>query len=70
MDQAFEALCDEMQSTEITVLPELVGRSPEAINEYLREHGGQVSVDVLANAMNLYASAGLRYTVYSRSIQS
>ncbi|PIO59934.1 ankyrin repeat protein [Teladorsagia circumcincta] len=39
MEQAFEALCDEMQVPEISVLPELVGRSPEAIDEYLREHG-------------------------------
>nr|CDJ80356.1 Ankyrin and K Homology domain containing protein [Haemonchus contortus] len=60
MDQAFEALCDEMQLPEISVLPELVGRSPEAIDEYLKEHGGQVSVDMLVNALNLYAAAGLR----------
>ncbi|KAK6054962.1 ankyrin repeat protein [Cooperia oncophora] len=60
MDQAFEALCDEMQTPEISVLPELVGRSPEAIDEYLREHSGQVSVDMLVNALNLYAAAGLR----------
>ncbi|WKY07621.1 hypothetical protein Q1695_007241 [Nippostrongylus brasiliensis] len=60
MDQAFEALCDEMQSPEISILPELVGRSPEAIDEYLREHGTHISVDMLVKALNHYASAGLR----------
>ncbi|KAK6746821.1 hypothetical protein RB195_000214 [Necator americanus] len=60
MDQAFEALCDEMQSPEITILPELTGLSPEEIEETLREEGVQVTTESLVHALSLYAGAGLR----------
>ncbi|KJH41866.1 hypothetical protein DICVIV_12146 [Dictyocaulus viviparus] len=60
MDQAFEALCDEMQAPEIPIYPEIVGMSPEAIDEFLLDHGGGVALDMLYNALSLYAAAGLR----------
>lgn len=62
MDQAFEALCDEMQSTEITILPELTGLSPEEIEETLCEEGVQINTESLVHAISLYAGAGLRYS--------
>ncbi|KIH69118.1 hypothetical protein ANCDUO_00549 [Ancylostoma duodenale] len=61
MDQAFEALCDEMQSPEITILPELTGLSPEEIEETLCEEGVQITTEALVHAISLYAGAGLRY---------
>ncbi|EYC19315.1 hypothetical protein Y032_0024g1014 [Ancylostoma ceylanicum] len=60
MDQAFEALCDEMQSPEITILPELTGLSPEEIEETLCEEGVQITTEALVHAISLYAGAGLR----------
>ncbi|VDK53488.1 unnamed protein product [Cylicostephanus goldi] len=60
MDQAFEALCDEMQSPEITVLPELTGLSPEEIEDTLNEEGVQITTESLVHAISLYAGAGLR----------
>ncbi|KHJ96053.1 ankyrin repeat protein [Oesophagostomum dentatum] len=60
MDQAFEALCDEMQSPEIAVLPELTGLSPEEIEETLSDEGIQITTESLVHALSLYAGAGLR----------
>ncbi|KAJ1351398.1 Ankyrin repeat domain-containing protein 17 [Parelaphostrongylus tenuis] len=61
MDQAFEALCDAMMQTpERSVYPEIEGMSPEAIDEFLLEHGGRVAIEMVYKALRLYAAAGLR----------